>query len=321
MCPVSEIPVSEIPVSEIAAVDCGTNTIKLFVGRPPHASVRTSRMVRLGQGVDRTGRLADEALARAFTAVEEYAVLVAEHDVPPERIRFCATSATRDSANGDVFAEGVHDRLGVWPEVLTGAEEAALAFDGAVRNLRAAPYDPVLVVDIGGGSTELILGSGQPTPTATVADSMDIGSVRLHERLLHSDPATPAEIAACVAEIDAALDSGSVDLARAAQVVGVAGTAITIASGVLGLGAYDPSRTDQAVIDVTELHAYIDWLVGLTVGERLALPYMHPGRADVIDAGALILDRVLRRTRVSTLTISEADILDGIAWSLAQAHA
>jgi exopolyphosphatase / guanosine-5'-triphosphate,3'-diphosphate pyrophosphatase len=312
--------VSEIAVSEIAAVDCGTNTIKLFIGRPPHASVRTSRMVRLGQGVDRTGRLADEALARAFAAVEEYAALVAEHDIPPERTRFCATSATRDSANGDVFAQGVHDRLGVWPEVLTGAEEAALAFDGAVRNLRAAPTDPVLVVDIGGGSTELILGSGPPTPAPTAADSLDIGSVRLHERLLHGDPPTPAEVAACVTEIDSVLDSGSVDLASAAQVVAVAGTAITVASGVLRLSAYDPSRTDQAVIDVDEVHAYVDRLVGLTVAERLALPYMHPGRADVIDAGALILDRVLRRTRVSTLTISEADILDGIAWSVAEAH-
>ncbi|MGA8249067.1 MAG: exopolyphosphatase [Nocardioides sp.] len=306
--------------NQIAAVDCGTNTIKLFVGRPPDAAVRTSRMVRLGQGVDRTGRLDDEALARAFAAVEEYAVLVADRDIPPERIRFCATSATRDSANGDVFAEGVHERLGVWPEVLTGAEEAALAFDGAVRNLHVAPADPVLVVDIGGGSTELILGTGPPTPVATAADSLDIGSVRLHERLLHGDPPTAAEVTECVAEIDAVLDSGSVDPAEAAQVVAVAGTAITVASGVLGLSAYDPDRTDQAVIDVAEVHAYVEWLVGLTVAERLALPYLHPGRADVIDAGALILDRVLRRTRVSTLTISEADILDGIAWSVAQAH-
>ena len=151
-------------MTEIAAVDCGTNTIKLFVGSPPQTSVRVSRMVRLGQGVDRTGRLDDEALARAFAAVEEYAALVAAHGVPPERIRFCATSATRDAANGEVFAQGVHDRLGVWPEVLSGAEEAALAFDGAVRDLRAPAADPVLVVDIGGGSTELILGSSRCDP-------------------------------------------------------------------------------------------------------------------------------------------------------------
>lgn len=307
-------------MTDIAAVDCGTNTIKLFIGSPPQTSARVSRMVRLGQGVDRTGRLDDEALARAFAAVEEYAGLVAAHGVPPERIRFCATSATRDAANGEVFAQGVHDRLGVWPEVLSGAEEAALAFDGAVRHLRAATTDPILVVDIGGGSTELILGSGGNLPHAAAADSMDIGSVRLHERRLHGDPPTADEVAACVADIDAALDTCGVDPGQARQVVGVAGTVITVASGVLGLEAYDPARTDQAVISVPDVHAYVAWLVGRTVAARRALPYMHPGRADVIDAGALILDRVLRRTRVSSLTVSEADILDGIAWSVAEAQ-
>jgi exopolyphosphatase/guanosine-5'-triphosphate,3'-diphosphate pyrophosphatase len=306
-------------VSDIAAVDCGTNTIKLYVGSPPDASVRLSRMVRLGQGVDRTGRLADEALARAFAAVEEYAAVIAAQGVPAERIRFCATSATRDAANGDAFARGVHQRLGVWPEVLTGAEEAALSFDGAVRHLRAVTTDPILVIDIGGGSTELILGSAVPTPHATAADSMDIGSVRLHERRLHSDPPTADEVAACVADIDAALDACRVDPAVARQVVGVAGTVITVASGVLGLTAYDPRRTDQAVISVRDVHPYVDWLVARTVAERRALPYLHPGRADVIDAGALILSRVLRRTRATTVTVSEADILDGIAWSVAEA--
>ena len=306
-------------MSDIAAVDCGTNTIKLYVGSPPDASVRLSRMVRLGQGVDRTGRLADEALARAFAAVEEYAAVIAAQGVPAERIRFCATSATRDAANGDAFARGVHQRLGVWPEVLTGAEEAALSFDGAVRHLRAVTTDPILVIDIGGGSTELILGSAVPTPHATAADSMDIGSVRLHERRLHSDPPTADEVAACVADIDAALDACRVDPAVARQVVGVAGTVITVASGVLGLTAYDPRRTDQAVISVRDVHPYVDWLVARTVAERRALPYLHPGRADVIDAGALILSRVLRRTRATTVTVSEADILDGIAWSVAEA--
>lgn len=305
--------------SRVAAIDCGTNTIKLFIGSPPRASVRASRMVRLGQGVDRTGRLADDALARTFAAVEEYAGLVAEHGVPPERVRFCATSATRDSANGDVFARGVHDRLGVWPEVLTGAEEAALSFDGAVRNLGTPPTEPVLVIDIGGGSTELIVGTGAPVPAATAADSMDVGSVRLHERWLHGDPPTADQVGACVDDIEAALDACPVDPGGAAQLVGVAGTVITVASGVLGLAAYDPRRTDQAVIEVAGVHEYVAWLVGRSVAERLALPYMHPGRADVIGAGALILDRVLRRTRVATMTVSEADILDGIAWSVAEA--
>jgi exopolyphosphatase/guanosine-5'-triphosphate,3'-diphosphate pyrophosphatase len=306
-------------MGEIAAVDCGTNTIKLFIGTPPAASVRQSRMVRLGQGVDRTGRLADDALARAFAAVDEYAVLVAEHEIPRERIRFCATSATRDASNGEDFAQGVHDRLGVWPEVLSGAEEASLAFDGAVRALRDVASDPVLVIDIGGGSTELILGTTTPSPAPTASCSMDIGAVRLHERRLHGDPPTSDQVAACVSDIEAALDACPVDLGDAVQVVGVAGTVITVASGVLGLAVYDPRRTDQAVIEVAGVHEYVAWLVGLSVAQRLALPYMHPGRADVIDGGALVLDRVLRRTRVSTLTVSEADILDGIAWSVAEA--
>ncbi len=295
----------------IAAIDCGTNTIKLLIGDLPEVAVRETRMVRLGQGVDATGRLADDALARAFAAIDEYAALIAAHDVT--RLRFCATSATRDSANASVFAEGVRARLGVAPEVLSGAEEAALAFGGAVRNLRRSATPPVLVIDIGGGSTELILGDDGPD----AAHSMDIGSVRLHERHLHSDPPTAAEVAACVADIDAALDACPVDPAAAATVVGVAGSIITVASGVLDLPAYDAARTDQAVISVSGVHAYVDRLVGLTVAERLALPYMAPGRADVIDAGALILSRVLRRARVETMVVSEADILDGIAWSIA----
>ncbi len=298
----------------IAAIDCGTNTIKLLIGDLPDVAVRETRMVRLGQGVDATGRLADEALVRAFAALDEYAALIAAHDVT--RIRFCATSATRDSANAQVFADGVHARLGVWPEVLTGAEEAALSYDGAVRNLRTPLPGRVLVLDIGGGSTELILGDGAPD----AAHSMDVGSVRLHERRLHSDPASAAEIALCVADIDAALDgahAAGADLGAADAVVGVAGTVTSVAAGVLDLPAYSVDAVDQAVLRVTDVHAFVERLVAMPVAERLALPWMHPGRADVIDAGALILSRVLRRTPVESLVVSEADILDGIAWSIA----
>ena len=199
----------------MAAFDCGTNTIKLLVGDLPEVSVRESRIVRLGQGVDATGRLADEALARAFAAIDEYAAILDSHDV--SRIRFCATSATRDSSNADVFREGVHARLGVWPEVLSGSEEAALAYDGAVRNLRTPPELPVLVVDIGGGSTELVLGDASG-PSA--AQSMDMGSVRMHERYLTADPPSPDAVAACVADIDAHLDACPVPVASAATVVG-----------------------------------------------------------------------------------------------------
>jgi exopolyphosphatase/guanosine-5'-triphosphate,3'-diphosphate pyrophosphatase len=296
----------------IAAIDCGTNTIKLLIGELPEVAVREMRLVRLGQGVDRTGRLADQALERTFAAIDEYAALIAAHGVPPERIRFCATSASRDAANGDAFAAGVRQRLGVSPEVISGAEEAALAFDGAVRNLRTPAEAPVLVVDIGGGSTELVLGSTGPES----ADSMDIGSVRLHERHLHSDPPTPAEVAACVADIDAHLDACPVDISRAATVVGVAGTVTTVAAAVLDLPAYDPDVIDQSVLAVADVHAAVERLVAMPVAHRLALPYMHPGRADVIDAGALILSRVLRRSPGPTMVVSEADILDGIAWSI-----
>ena len=302
----------------VAAIDCGTNTIKLMIATLPapgsdkgaDVHVRTSRMVRLGQGVDKTGRLADEAMERAFAAIDEYAAMIADH--PVERIRFCATSATRDASNGEVFAAGVRARLGIDPEVVAGHEEARLSFDGAVRNLRSAPTPPVLVIDIGGGSTELILGDREPT----AEHSMDIGSVRLHERHLHSDPPTAAEIAAASADIDAALDSCPVPASEALTVVGVAGTIITVAAGVLDLDSYDRDAIDQAVLDRDDVHAFALRLLAMTVEERLALPFMHPGRADVIGAGALILDHVLRRTSASALVVSEADILDGIAWSL-----
>jgi len=306
----------------IAAVDCGTNTIKLLIGDLPRVDVRESRTVRLGQGVDTSGRLADEALERAFAAIDDYAALIAQH--PVERIRFCATSATRDASNADVFAAGVRARLGVDPEVVSGDEEALLSFDGAVRNLEREPDEPVLVIDIGGGSTELVLGRRAssapghgPRTVVESAVSLDIGSVRLFERHLHSDPPTADEVAACVADAEAALDLSPVDLAAANTVVGVAGTILTLCAGVLDLPAYDATRTDQAVIPVAAVHTFVERLLAMTHAERLALPYMHPGRADVILAGALILDRVLRRTAVASLVVSEADILDGIAWSIA----
>jgi exopolyphosphatase / guanosine-5'-triphosphate,3'-diphosphate pyrophosphatase len=296
----------------VAAVDCGTNTIKLLIGALPRVDVREMRMVRLGQDLDRTGRIADEALERAFAAIEEYAELIRAYGVPPERVRFVATSASRDAANADVFVAGVRERLGVDPEVVSGDVEAALSFDGAVRNLRVPPVSPVLVLDIGGGSTELILGSATPQ----VSHSMDIGSVRLHERHLHSDPPTPAEIAACTADIDAHLDACPVSPADAATVVGVAGTVTQLAAVALGLTSYSRADVDQQVLPAGEVHATVDRLLAMTVAERLALPAMHPGRADVIGAGGLILTRILRRTASGSLVVSDSDILDGIAWSI-----
>ncbi|HEX5088527.1 MAG TPA: Ppx/GppA phosphatase family protein [Nocardioides sp.] len=296
----------------VAAIDCGTNTIRLLVGAMPDVEVRESRIVRLGQGVDATGRLSDAALARTFGALDDYAATIREHGAT--RVRLCATSAVRDAANGEVFVRGVEERLGVSPDILTGAEEAALAFDGAVRNLTGPAPEPVLVIDIGGGSTELVLGSGDRTVEA--AHSMDIGSVRLHERHLHRDPPTGSEVAACVADIEAHLDAAPVPIGDARTVVGVAGSNLTIAAGVLDLPGYDRAAIDQARLATPDVAAYVERLVAMTVDERRALPYMNPGRADVIGAGALILVRVLARAHVATMVASESDILDGIAWSL-----
>ena len=305
----------------IAAIDCGTNTVKLLIGDAEDGEVtplvREARMVRLGQDVDRTGRLADEALARTFAAIDEYAALIDQYEVA--RIRFCATSATRDAANAEDFSAGVERRLGVRPEVLTGIEEAALAFAGSVGGvvgpIEGTVSGPVLVVDIGGGSTELILGQGLEV---LAAHSMNIGSVRLHERHLVDDPPTAAQVAACVADIEAALDSCPVSPSEAGTVIGVAGTITTVAAAVLDLPAYDRDLIDQQVLTVADVHREVAGLVAMSIEDRRALPFMHPGRADVIDAGALILSQVLRRVTVESMRVSESDILDGIALSLAR---
>jgi exopolyphosphatase/guanosine-5'-triphosphate,3'-diphosphate pyrophosphatase len=298
----------------VAAIDCGTNSIKVLIGSRRgdgtlDVVLRDSRVVRLGQGVDQTGRLADEALERTFAAIDELGAMIRDHGVGPDRIRFCATSATRDASNAAVFAEGVRRRLGVEPEVLSGDEEAALVFAGAIAAQSPMPPEPVLVVDIGGGSTELVLGEGDRRQ----AVSMDIGSVRLHERHLHGDPPTAAEAAACVADIDQHLDSSGVPLDRARAVIGTSGTIKTLACGVLGLGTYDRAAFDRAVLSNADTAAFVDRLVAMTVDERRALPYMHPGRADVIGAGALIWSGILARVPVPEHLVSEADILHGIA--------
>jgi exopolyphosphatase/guanosine-5'-triphosphate,3'-diphosphate pyrophosphatase len=294
----------------IAAIDCGTNSIKILIGELPDVLVRESRMVRLGQAVDTTGLLGDEALARTFAAIDEYAALVEQYGVT--RIRFCATSATRDARNAHVFTDGVRQRLGVTPEVLTGEDEAALVFEGAVGHLTVPVAVPVLVVDIGGGSTELVLGGERPE----AAVSMDIGAVRLHERHLHDDPPTAGQVAACVADIDGHLDVCGVPLADARSVIGTSGTIKTLAAGMLDLPVYDRDAVDGARLGVAETAAYAERLVAMTVAERRAIPSMHPGRADVIGAGALIWTRVLGRAGVADYRVSEADILYGIASSL-----
>ena len=298
----------------VAAVDCGTNSIKVLIGSRRDDGtldvvLRDSRVVRLGQDVDRTGRLADEALERTFGAIDEFAATIRDHGVDPAHVRFCATSATRDASNSGTFADGVRRRLGVEPEVLSGDEEAALVFAGAIAAQDPMPPQPVLVVDIGGGSTELVLGAGDGRQGV----SMDIGSVRLHERHLHSDPPTAAEVAACVADIDAHLGDSGIPLHDTRTVIGTSGTIKTLACGVLALGSYDRAAFDQAVLPNDATAAFVDGLVAMTVAERRALPYMHPGRADVIDAGALIWTGILARVPVAEHVVSEADILYGMA--------
>jgi exopolyphosphatase/guanosine-5'-triphosphate,3'-diphosphate pyrophosphatase len=308
-------------VKRVAAFDCGTNSLRLLVAdldadrAEMTELVREMRIVRVGQGVDRTGRIAAESMERAFAALDEYAALVTEHGA--SAVRFCATSAVRDAENAAEFMDGVRQRLGVEPEVLDGDAEARVSFAGATRVLRDVD-DPVLVLDIGGGSTELILGhlTADRGPRVDTAHSLDIGSVRLTERHLHDDPPTAAQVAALCADVDDALDGCRVDPALARTVVGVAGSVTTVAAAALGLPAYDRSRIHLARLDRDVVHRAVTDLAAMSVAERRARGFMHPGRADGIGARALILDRVLRRATVDHLIVSESDILDGIAWSL-----
>jgi exopolyphosphatase/guanosine-5'-triphosphate,3'-diphosphate pyrophosphatase len=302
-------------VTRVAAVDCGTNTVRLLVAdidreeATQTSLVREMRIVRLGQDVDRTGRLADEALERVFAAVEEYADIVRSFGVGATR--FVATSAVRDADNAEVFSVGVRERLGVDAEVISGNEEAALSYDGATRTLTDVPA-PVVVLDIGGGSTELIVGPSR-------ARSLDIGSVRLTERLMPSDPPTVDEVGAATRAVEDALDtlpSYDVRVDAARTLVGTAGTVTTVASILLGLDDYDGERVHHSSFSMSEVHELTGRLLAMTVAEREELG-VPSGRSDVIGAGALILDRVLLRSGTDRLLVSDADILDGIAWSIA----
>ena len=303
-------------MTRVAAFDCGTNSLRLLVadldvstGRATDV-LREMRIVRLGEGVDRTGRITDTALRRVWSALEEFTALAEKHGA--QKLRFCATSAARDAENSEDFLTGVRTRVGVEPEVLSGEEEARLSFQGALKSMRASLPAPYLVVDIGGGSTELVLGEKE----VTAQDSLDIGSVRLTERHLHGDPPRAAEIQAAIADVDKALDGSTVPLDEAASVIGVAGTVTTVAAGALRLSAYERTLIHHSVIDVASVQGTVASLLAMNVDQRKALGYMHPGRADVIGGGGLILARLLRRTSVYSMLVSEHDILDGMAWSL-----
>jgi exopolyphosphatase/guanosine-5'-triphosphate,3'-diphosphate pyrophosphatase len=316
-----------MPMTRVAAIDCGTNSVRLLVAdlpedptRPLVDLCRRMEIVRLGQGVDRTGRLAPEALERTRLALADYAGVMA--GLGAQRCRMVATSATRDADNAAEFTAMVVDTLGLAPEVVTGDEEARLSFTGAVRGLPADAPGPFLVVDIGGGSTEFVfgaLGTRRPTVEVEYAHSVDIGCVRMTERHLRGDPPTPAQVAAADAEIGAAVDEALavVPGRRARTVVGLAGSVTTVTALAVGLDAYRPERIHHAKVRLDQVEAVSGSLLGMTHAQRLALPVMHPGRADVIGAGALILLVIMRRLGVAAVIASEHDILDGIAWSLA----
>ncbi|WP_284578539.1 Ppx/GppA phosphatase family protein [Streptomyces sp. 2P-4] len=312
-------------MTRVAAVDCGTNSIRLLVAdcdpETGHLVELDRRMtiVRLGQGVDRTGRLAPEALERTFAACREYAGVIKE--LGAERIRFVATSASRDAENRDEFTAGVRDILGVEPEVVSGEQEAEFSFTGATRELVGADHldKPYLVVDIGGGSTEFVVGDDH----VRAARSVDVGCVRMTERHLVvdgavTDPPTAAQTAAMRTDIEAALDLAeqTVPLREARTLVGLAGSVTTVAGIALGLPAYDSARIHHSRIPYEQVREISERMLASTHAERAAIPVMHEGRVDVIAAGALVLLAIMERTGATEVVVSEHDILDGIAWSL-----
>lgn len=310
----------------VAAVDCGTNSVRLLVADidPQRAMLadieRQMKIVRLGEGVDRTGRLSAAALDRTIGALREYAAIIA--GLSPAAVRMIATSATRDAENSREFTRRVKEVLGVVPEVITGDEEARLSFAGATRELAGTEFTrqgqcppPYLVTDIGGGSTEFVLGDAEGV---SAARSVDIGCVRITERHLHGDPPPDGEVAAATRDIDSALDTvaASVPAGKARTLVGLAGSVTTIAGIALGLESYDSSRIHHSRIPAGRVHAIAGELLGQTRAERAVIGVMHPGRTDVIGAGALVLDRIMTRFGFAEVLVSEHDILDGIAWSL-----
>lgn len=320
-------------MTRVAAVDCGTNSIRLLVADATVSESasgagstgelveldRRMTIVRLGQGVDRTGRLAPEALERTFAACREYAAVIKEHGA--ERLRFVATSASRDAENRDEFVRGVLDILGVEPEVISGDQEAEFSFTGATRELldREDLAKPFLVVDIGGGSTEFVVGDDH----VRGARSVDIGCVRLTERHLVRDgavvdPPGDEQVAAIRADIEAALDLAErhVPLREAHTLVGLAGSVTTLSAIAQDLPEYDSAAIHHSRVPHDRVREITEWLLRSTHAERAAVPSMHPGRVDVIAAGALVLLSIMERIGAEEVVVSEHDILDGIAWSV-----
>jgi exopolyphosphatase / guanosine-5'-triphosphate,3'-diphosphate pyrophosphatase len=303
---------------KVAAVDCGTNSLRLLIAesKPEGGLVdldRQTEIVRLGQGVDATGEFHPDALKRTFAVTERYAKLITDAGVPTDKIRFVATSASRDAKNRDGFFEGIKSRLGVLPDVISGDAEARLSFTGALS--RVSPEgDPVLVMDIGGGSTEFIVGSSAGVMASAI--SLDIGSVRLTERFLKVSPPAEDDLARAAEHVDRMLDESDVDFGSIGTWIGVAGTATTLAGVYLELEQYDRDRVHGSRIPRQDVGGLLRRLSGMTVAQIRSLPSMHPDRADVITGGTLVAARVAERLGVPHLLVSESDILDGIALAM-----
>jgi exopolyphosphatase/guanosine-5'-triphosphate,3'-diphosphate pyrophosphatase len=308
--------VEEQPM-RVAAIDCGTNSIRLLIadidGNNFREVTRDMEIVRLGQGVDETGQFHPDAIARTLAAVDKFAAEIAKRGV--EKIRFCATSATRDATNRHSFVDGVRDRLGIELEVISGDEEAALSFAGAIKDLDPS-NGPFLVVDIGGGSTEFVFG----TSTVEAARSVNIGCVRMTERHFASDPATTEQIELARTDIQVAISQAAavVSITKAKTLVAVAGTATTVAAAALELPEYDRYAIHLSRISAQQTHDAASMFATSTREQRLFLGYMHPGRVDVIAAGSLVLSEIMKATGASEFVASESDILDGMAFSLAR---
>lgn len=298
----------------VAALDCGTNSIRMLIADGGPGGLRdVSRrleLVRLGQGVDATRRFHPDALRRTFTALDRFAAEIAETGV--DHIRFVATSATRDVTNRDEFFAGVRERLGVEPEVINGIEEARLSFVGALEGRNDLPQ-PVLVTDIGGGSTELILGRDAELERAA---SLDVGAVRLTERFLHSDPPTAVEVARARAYVEERIAACGLDLAGARSWVGVAGTLTTMAAISLKLSVYDPRLVDGTRLDLEEVKGLSEFFLRSATEELVQIPTLPRMRAEVIAGGAVIARSIADVIGAPHLLVSESDILDGLAASV-----
>jgi len=302
-------------MTRVAAIDCGTNSIRLLIaditGDNFQEITREMEIVRLGQGVDATGKFDPEAIERTLTATRRYAEIIASKGV--EKIRFCATSATRDASNRELFIDGVREILGIEPEVIPGTEEAELSFIGATKGLTHTE-SPYLVVDIGGGSTEFVLGDSE----VKYAKSVNIGCVRMSERHLNKAPQDPLAVQKAIQDIDDAIAEAAyiVPIKEAKTLIAVAGTATTVAAAALGLSEYDRHAIHLSRIPAAKVIEIAQMFALMSREEIAALGYMHPGRVDVIAAGSLVLSRVMLATGATEFVASESDILDGMAWAL-----